>query len=169
MQGTGTPHNHNGVVLNGGNSTVCGLVLNPSLRRDPSQFQRQPHRGKLHRDRCRRRGRRPRSGRHRDRHPHPARQRLSESGQAARQVEPRRGQEDGQRSRLRSRPQLRAARLNIVAGAGSCTAAVNAINDGQTLLASIRFNGITHDKLSSAQSTQANSLALDRYNNNLLC
>jgi uncharacterized repeat protein (TIGR01451 family) len=67
--------------------------------------------------------------------------------------------------------QLLAARLNIVAGAGSCAAAVSAINDAQTLLASIHFNGITHDKLSAAQATQANSLAttLDRYNNDLLC
>jgi hypothetical protein len=67
--------------------------------------------------------------------------------------------------------QLLAAKLNIVAGAGSCPAAVTAINDAQRLLASIHFNGITHDKLNAAQATQANSLAttLDRYNNNLLC
>jgi hypothetical protein len=67
--------------------------------------------------------------------------------------------------------QLLAAKLNIVAGAGSCPAAVTAINDGQTLLSSIHFNGVTHDKLSAAQATQANGLAttLDRYNNNLLC
>jgi hypothetical protein len=67
--------------------------------------------------------------------------------------------------------QLLAAKLNIVAGAGSCPAAVTAINDGQTLLASVHFNGITHDKLSAAQATQATALAstLDRYNNNLLC
>ena len=67
--------------------------------------------------------------------------------------------------------QLLAAKLNIVAGAGSCPAAVTAINDAQALLAAINFNGITHDKLSAAQATQANSLAttLDRYNNNLLC
>lgn len=67
--------------------------------------------------------------------------------------------------------QLFAAKLNVVAGAGSCPAAVSAINSGQTLLTTIRFNGITHDRLSAAQSSQANSLAgtLDRYNNNLLC
>lgn len=67
--------------------------------------------------------------------------------------------------------QLLAAKLNIVAGAGSCPAAVSAMNDAQTLLAAVHFNGITHDKLSAAQATQANSLAttLDRYNNNLLC
>ena len=65
--------------------------------------------------------------------------------------------------------QLLAADLNIVAG--TCPAAVNAINDAQTLLAAVHFNGITHDKLSAAQATQANSLAttLDHYNNNLLC
>jgi uncharacterized repeat protein (TIGR01451 family) len=67
--------------------------------------------------------------------------------------------------------QLLAASLNIVAGAGSCPAAVSAINDGQTLLAAVHFNGVTHDKLSAAQATQATGLAttLDRYNNNLLC
>ena len=38
-------------------------------------------------------------------------------------------------------------------------------------IAAVQFNGITHDKLSAAQTLQANSLAntLDRYNNNLLC
>jgi hypothetical protein len=67
--------------------------------------------------------------------------------------------------------QLLAAKLNAVAGAGTCPAAVSAINDAQTLLAAIHFNGITHDKLSAAQATQADSLAttLDRYNNDLLC
>jgi Domain of unknown function DUF11 len=67
--------------------------------------------------------------------------------------------------------QLLAAKLNVVAGAGSCPAAVTAINDAQTFLAAVHFNGITHDELSAAQATQANSLAttIDRYNNNLLC
>ena len=67
--------------------------------------------------------------------------------------------------------QLLAAKLNIVAGAGSCPAAVTAINDGQTLLAAVHFNGISHDKLTAVQVTRANTLAstLDRYNNNLLC
>ena len=67
--------------------------------------------------------------------------------------------------------QLLAAKLNIVAGAGSCPAAVSAINDAQTLLAAVHFNGIAHDKLSVAQASQANTLAttLDRYNNNRLC
>jgi len=67
--------------------------------------------------------------------------------------------------------QLLAAKLNIVAGAGSCPAAVTAINDAQALLAAVHFNGIIHDKLSASPATQANSLAttVDRYNNNLLC
>lgn len=67
--------------------------------------------------------------------------------------------------------QLLAADLNVKAGALTCPSAISAINDAQTLLAAVHFNGITHDKLNAAQSTQANSLAttLDRYNNNLLC
>jgi hypothetical protein len=67
--------------------------------------------------------------------------------------------------------QFLAAKLNVVAGAGTCPAAVSAINDAQALLAAIHFNGITHDKLSAAQATQANALAttLDRYNNRALC
>ena len=67
--------------------------------------------------------------------------------------------------------QLLAAKLNVTAGAGTCPAAVSAINDAQTLLAAVHFNGITHDRLTAAQTTQANNLAttLDRYNNNLLC
>lgn len=67
--------------------------------------------------------------------------------------------------------QLLAARLNVVAGAGSCTAANDAIAAGQTLLHAVVFNGLTHTKLTTAQATQANSLAttLDRYNNGLLC
>jgi CSLREA domain-containing protein len=67
--------------------------------------------------------------------------------------------------------QLLAAELNVKAGALTCSSAISAINDAQTLLAAVRFNGITHDKLSAAQTSRANSLAtwLDRYNNNLLC
>ena len=67
--------------------------------------------------------------------------------------------------------QLLAARLNVVAGAGSCTAANNAIAAGQTLLHAVVFNGLTHTKLTAAQTTEANALAttLDRYNNGLLC
>jgi hypothetical protein len=67
--------------------------------------------------------------------------------------------------------QLLAAKLNIVAGAGSCTAANNAIASAQTLLDAIDFNGITHTVMTSTQKTQANALAttLDKYNNNKLC
>ena len=46
--------------------------------------------------------------------------------------------------------QLLAAKLNLVAGAGSCGAAASAIADAQALLAAVHFNGITHDKLSSS-------------------
>jgi hypothetical protein len=73
--------------------------------------------------------------------------------------------------------QLLAAKLNVQAGAGVCPAAVTAINDAQTLLAAIHFDGSNtdgdpaHSTMSSAQKTSANNLAntLDRYNNNLLC
>jgi hypothetical protein len=67
--------------------------------------------------------------------------------------------------------QLLAAKLNVVAGAGTCPAAVTAINAAQALLDAINFDGITHATMTTAQKNQANSLAttLDRYNNNLLC
>jgi hypothetical protein len=67
--------------------------------------------------------------------------------------------------------QLLAAELNVKAGALTCPSAIGAIDDAQALLAAVHFNGVTHDKLSAAQATQANALAttLDRYNNNLLC
>jgi hypothetical protein len=67
--------------------------------------------------------------------------------------------------------QLLAADLNVKAGALTCPSAITAISDAQALLAAVHFNGISHDKLSAAQATQANNLAttLDWYNNNLLC
>jgi hypothetical protein len=67
--------------------------------------------------------------------------------------------------------QLVAAKLNVKAGALTCPTATSAITDAQALLAAVHFSGINHDKLSQAQTTQANSLAttLDRFNNNLLC
>jgi hypothetical protein len=67
--------------------------------------------------------------------------------------------------------QLLAAKLDVVAGAGTCPAAVTAINNAQALLAAIQFNGATHNTMTAAQKTQANSLAttLDAYNNNKLC
>jgi hypothetical protein len=67
--------------------------------------------------------------------------------------------------------QLLAAKLNVLAGAGTCAASTTAIADGQALLYAIAFDGLTHTKLTAAQTTQANALAvtLDRYNNGLLC
>ena len=67
--------------------------------------------------------------------------------------------------------QLLAARLNVVAGAGTCPAAVNALNLAQTQLTDLHFAGISHDKMSATQTTQANAFAttLDKYNNNQLC
>ena len=64
-----------------------------------------------------------------------------------------------------------AAALNVKAGALTCPNVIDAIEDAQALLAAVHFDGITHDRLSAAKTTQANSLAttLDRYNNNLLC
>jgi len=67
--------------------------------------------------------------------------------------------------------QLLAADLNVKAGALTCSNAMSGINNAQTLLAGVHFDGVTHDKLSAAQATQANNLAttLDCYNNSLLC
>jgi hypothetical protein len=66
--------------------------------------------------------------------------------------------------------QYLAAKLNVVAGAGVNGTATTAINEAQTLLSAIKFNGSTHDKMTAAQITKANSLAktLDDYNNNRL-
>ena len=69
--------------------------------------------------------------------------------------------------------QLLAARLNIAAGAGSCTAANQAIADGQALLDLINFNGTGNYKnsMTAPQQASANTIAgiLDDYNNNTLC
>jgi hypothetical protein len=67
--------------------------------------------------------------------------------------------------------QLLAAKLNVIAGAGTCSAASTAIADGHALLHAVEFNGLTHARLTPAQASQANALAttLDRYNNGLLC
>ncbi|HET7486612.1 MAG TPA: hypothetical protein VFJ85_01690 [Acidimicrobiales bacterium] len=69
--------------------------------------------------------------------------------------------------------QLLAAKLNVVAGAGLCPAATQAIADGSALLTAIGFTGTGKyaNTMTSAQIAQANSLAatLDAYNNNLLC
>jgi hypothetical protein len=67
--------------------------------------------------------------------------------------------------------QLLGAKLNVVAGAGVCPAAENAIKSAQSLLEAISFNGLTHKPMTSSQITQARSLetTLNNYNNNLLC
>jgi hypothetical protein len=67
--------------------------------------------------------------------------------------------------------QLLAAKLDGIAGATTCLPATTAISDAQALLASVRFDGITHDKLTKQQIAKANDLAmtLDTYNNNKLC
>jgi hypothetical protein len=67
--------------------------------------------------------------------------------------------------------QLLAAKLNVAAGAGVNGCVVTAINDAQALLVAIHFNGMTHDAMTAAQVTQANSLAttLDHYNNTTTC
>jgi hypothetical protein len=67
--------------------------------------------------------------------------------------------------------QLIATKLNVKAGAQTCPSATSAISEAQALLAAVHFDGINHDKLSSVQTTQANSLGttLDHFNNNLLC
>jgi Prealbumin-like fold domain len=64
-----------------------------------------------------------------------------------------------------------AAKLNVQAGAGVCPAATLAINQAQTLLDTVNFNGVTSPTMTAAQKAQANSLAgtLDRYNNGDLC
>lgn len=74
--------------------------------------------------------------------------------------------------------QLLAAKLNLAAGAETCTAVQTAVTNGQLLLDQINFNG-SGDYLGSgrltaakaAQRTQALSLAatLDQYNNGNLC
>ncbi|MDH4116000.1 MAG: hypothetical protein OEW30_01245 [Acidimicrobiia bacterium] len=66
--------------------------------------------------------------------------------------------------------QLLAAQLNLSAGAETCQAVVDAVNAGQTLLASIDFDG-TGSYLKGKKAAQANALAaiLDAYNNGELC
>jgi hypothetical protein len=67
--------------------------------------------------------------------------------------------------------QYLAARVNVLHDAKTCSAQTNALSAGQSLLAAIHFNGITHDPLNKSQSSQLNSLAttLDDYNNARLC
>jgi hypothetical protein len=69
--------------------------------------------------------------------------------------------------------QLLAALLNKTAGAGISGCVLSKIDAAQTLLATIKFNGITHTAMTTAQTTDANNLAkaLDDYNNDrpVLC
>jgi hypothetical protein len=68
--------------------------------------------------------------------------------------------------------QLLAADLNVQGGAGTCPAAVTAINQAHALLVKYSFNGLGYSpKLTSADANLANQLAttLDKYNNNKLC
>lgn len=70
--------------------------------------------------------------------------------------------------------QLLAAQLNLSAGAETCQEAVDAVNAGQTLLASANFDGTGtywKGKNGGADKALANSLAatLDEYNNGFLC
>jgi hypothetical protein len=70
--------------------------------------------------------------------------------------------------------QLLAARLNLAAGAETCSAVQQAVLDGQTLLDGINFSGsgdYLGSKSKSTKRPQALALAatLDRYNNGNLC
>jgi hypothetical protein len=68
--------------------------------------------------------------------------------------------------------QFIAAKLNLAAGAETCTAVTTAIASAQTLLDAINFTGTGQYKsMSKANATLANQLAatLDSYNNNTLC
>ena len=70
--------------------------------------------------------------------------------------------------------QLLAADLNVQAGAGTCAAAITAINQAQQLLVKYSWNGTAppySPKLTTADANLANQLAttLDKYNNNKLC
>ncbi|HVM05142.1 MAG TPA: hypothetical protein VM242_08220 [Acidimicrobiales bacterium] len=73
--------------------------------------------------------------------------------------------------------QLLAARLNVVADAGTCAAAITAMNQGQALLDSINFTGtgdylgpkVKGSTLTLRNQALAYADTLDRYNNNTLC
>ena len=68
--------------------------------------------------------------------------------------------------------QLLAAELNVQNGAGTCSAATDAIADAQELLGDISFTGTGEFlKANSSNRTAANALAstLDSYNNGNLC
>jgi hypothetical protein len=65
--------------------------------------------------------------------------------------------------------QLLAAELNIRSGATTCANVTNAIANSLSLLQAVGFNGTTATTMTSAQATQANTLAtfLDNYNNGI--
>ena len=69
--------------------------------------------------------------------------------------------------------QLLGAKLNVQAGAGTCAAAITAINAGQAKLDQNDFMGSdgSAKKLGGTQDALTSGLAstLDRYNNNLVC
>ena len=68
--------------------------------------------------------------------------------------------------------QLLGAKLNVAAGAGTCSALTTALGDAQTLLTTLGFNGLGSYKgtLTSAQQALANSLisSLTAYNEGTL-
>ena len=66
--------------------------------------------------------------------------------------------------------QYTAARLNYVAGAGTCSESDAALSSATALLNAVGFNGMVKT-ITAAQAQEANTLAgqLDDYNNNQLC
>jgi hypothetical protein len=69
--------------------------------------------------------------------------------------------------------QLLAAKLNVAAGASTCSAVLSAIHTGDSILSQIGYAGPPSSKLGSASSLRTSALStaatLDRYNNGLLC
>jgi hypothetical protein len=67
--------------------------------------------------------------------------------------------------------QLLAAKLNVQAGAGTCPAAVAAINDSQAQLAALHFDGVTRLTIGKSLAGTLQNLAatLEKYNQNTLC
>jgi len=63
--------------------------------------------------------------------------------------------------------QLLATELNFTAGAAKNGTVLNSVNQAVLLLGKYNFNGLTHDKISAADTTTMNNLAtiLDNYNN----
>ena len=67
--------------------------------------------------------------------------------------------------------QLVGVYLNLNNGASTCAALNTALASAQTLLTAVHFDGVTHDTLTAAQTTLANSLngTFDSFNNGNLC